>query len=143
MYGKNNPPPNDAEALRRRVELTAIKNDIELQLADRNRIDSATGERLGCVDYHQWRSSALGALRAVMSEINYITLWRKEQQLRTGQGAPPAYLDSLPLLTDALQLIKKLARQGGTLDSDDRICVEALETYITAVTPVAEGRVRS
>ena len=76
-------PTSVVEAEDRLRDLWIRSREIEAQLADHNRCDPATGERLSDEQYAAWHSKAVWAHKAMLVEQLQIKEWLREQRVRS------------------------------------------------------------
>jgi hypothetical protein len=75
-----------AELERERIELTNECQKIDIQLADTNRIDPETGDRLRGYDYLDWKQRAATAKRTKLNRLREVNLLIKEENKKSEQG---------------------------------------------------------
>ena len=111
------PPATIEEARARQLVVAARVQDIQAQLADRNRVDPATGERLGDREWHEWRHRAVFALGRSQSEGRALKRWvadhesRRTAAERAARGGPYA---------SALRKAVAIVRDAATLADAER-----------------------
>lgn len=70
-------PASVAEAIDRRLQLVSEVEEIEAQLADRDR--RVGGRRMTSAEYHRWRHSAIQARARRLMELRAINRWLRDR----------------------------------------------------------------
>lgn len=114
-------PKSLRDAEDRLITLVEETQSIEAQLADKNKLDARTSERMEEAAYQAWRSKAISALNIKRAEQRYLKRWIKDADVRKRRAALAA-IDGNPsfvLLHSLLLIIKAWIKRHGIIPSDE------------------------
>lgn len=128
-------PPKDLdEALRRREELTDEIQDIQAQLADKNKTDQ-DGNRLSSKEYWSWRNSAQYALNKKLSEQRKIKRWIHQERERNGypQEEQGLEIQAVSHLAQIHKICETLRREDVDFDVDEIAKIDAAGGFLRRI----------
>jgi len=124
-------PQTYEEALAIRDEFVTRQQEIQTQLANKNRIDPSTGLRLNDYEFHEWRARAVGALRYINEDLRKVkAVVRKFSDAEwAAKNAGGGRTEKL--LVDAYVLLHRLAGEGVELDTSELALLDAIREQIS------------
>jgi hypothetical protein len=122
------------EAESRLTQVTLEVQDIQAQLALRNRTDN-TGRRLGPVAYANWRSKAVVALNSKLREQRGLRMWAKQERIRLRSQNTDGTDRTLFYLRNLHRIFHSVMRYEGLelSSADDIRVVEEVREHIMAL----------
>lgn len=135
MTTKYKAPISIKEALQRINQLYADIIDIERQLAEKDRLDMNTGERMSPASYRRWRSAALASRMHKLVERKELQLWvqnRRRAILAKEAGVYRAD-DPRSLIVATTQALREFFHGDGDIDeAENRLhkLLQLMEGYL-------------